>query len=314
MPKKPTWSAAVRPARLRPGDAVAVPAPAGPVLPDAVRSGLMLLATRYRVIHDEGIFDAGTGFLAGSDERRAEELNRYLRDPDVRAIIPARGGYGTMRILERLDADALRRDPKPIVCFSDLTALASWSMRDAQVKPVHGPVVKQLGRLPAEDQEWLFRILEDPSPQGEWPEELERIGARGGGTVEGRLAGGNLEMVTRLLGTPWALDLGASVFFMEDVGERPYRIDRMLTQLRLAGALDGVRAVAAGEFVACEEADGRPPSSAQVIQERLESLDLPGVRGLPVGHGDRNRAFPMGAKCAVDLGSGKLIVEEGAVD
>jgi len=312
MPRKSTWSTCAVPARLRPGDTIAVPAPAGPVLPDAARSGLMLLASRYRVLHDEAIFER-SGFLAGSDDRRAEEMNRYLRDPEVRAIVPARGGYGVMRILDRLDADALRRDPKPIVGFSDLTALASWCVREAQVRPIHGPMVNQLGRLPGDDVEWLIRTLEDPAPQGEWPDALGRAGARGGGTVEGRLAGGNLEITTRLIGTPWSLDLGAAVFIMEDVGERPYRVDRALTQLKLAGLLDGVRAVGVGDFLRCEEEDGYPPSVREVIDERLETFDLPAVTGLPIGHGERNRAFSVGARCAVDLGNGRLIVEEGAV-
>ncbi len=312
MGKKGTWSSSALPARLRPGDTIAVPAPAGPVLPDAARAGLMLLASRYNVIHDEKIFER-TGFLAGSDDRRADEMNRYLRDPDVRAIIPARGGYGVMRIVDRLDADALRRDPKPIVGFSDITALSLWCVRDAQVRPIHGPMVNQLGRLPPEDAEWLVRTLEDPTPPGAWPEDLRRVGARGGGTVEGRLVGGNLELLTRLLGTPYAPDLGASVLLIEDVGERPYRVDRALTQLKLAGALDGVRAVAVGDFLRCVEEDGAPPSVEAVIEERLTTFDLPGVSGVPVGHGDRNRAFSVGARCAVDLGAGKLIVEEGAV-
>lgn len=312
MPRKATWSSCAIPARLRPGDKIAVPAPAGPVLPDAARPGLMLLASRYQVIHDERIF-VRTGYFAGSDERRVDEMNRYLRDPDVRAIICARGGYGVMRILDHLDGDALRRDPKPIVGFSDLSALGSWAVKHAGVRTIHGPMVNQLGRLPAADVEWLIRTLEDPSPPGAWPDELTRVGARGGGTVEGRLAGGNLEIVTRLLGTPYAFDLGAAIFIIEDVDERPYRIDRALTHLKLAGALDGVRAVGVGEFLRCEEEDGHPPSAAEVIEERLTTFDLPGVSGLPVGHGERNRAFSVGAKCAVDLASGRLIVEEAAV-
>jgi muramoyltetrapeptide carboxypeptidase len=289
-----------------------VPAPAGPVLPEEAEAGLAVLAGRYDVVHDPKIFEAD-GFLAGPDDRRADELNRYLRDPDIRAIICARGGYGVMRILDLLDADALRRDPKPIVGFSDITALAQWCIRDANVRPIHGPMVKQLGHLPPQDVEWLIRTLEDPAAPGPWPEELQRVGARGGGTVEARLVGGNLEILTRLLGTPYAPDLGASVLIIEDVGERPYRVDRALTQLKLAGALDGVRAVAVGEFLDCAEKDDRPPSVAEVIEERLVKFDIPGVAGVPVGHGARNRAFSQGARCAVDLGAGRLIVEEGAV-
>ncbi len=310
--KKTPWSSCVLPPRLRPGDTIAVPAPAGSVLPDAARAGLAVLASRYRVILDDAIYTR-TGLFAGSDERRAGELNGYLRDPDVRAIIPARGGYGVMRILDQLDADALRRDPKVVMGFSDMTALASWCLGEAHVRPVHGPMVNQLGRLPPQDLDWLWHTLEDPTPPGMMPEMLSHIGGRGGGTVEGRLVGGNLELMTRLIGTPWAFDLGATVVFMEDVGERPYRIDRMLTQLKLAGALDGVRAAAIGDFIRCDEADTLPPHAFDVIDDRLTAYDIPGVAGVPSGHGDRNRAFSQGAKCAVDLGEGKLIVEEAAV-
>ena len=277
------------------------------------RAGLGILESRYKVVYDEGIF-ARTGFFAGDDRRRADELNRYVADPDVRAILCARGGYGTMRILDQLDGDALRRDPKPLVGFSDITALLAWAAAAAQVRPVHGPVVTQLGHLPGEDVAWLFRLLEDPSPPGALPHALVRVGDRGGGTVEGRLVGGNLEIVTRLIGTPWELDLGASLFFTEEVSERPYRIDRMLTQLRLAGALDGVRAVAIGDFHRCDESDGLGgPTALEVLDERLAAFELPGVAGLPVGHGVRNVALPMGARAALDLAAGRLEVEEGAV-
>jgi muramoyltetrapeptide carboxypeptidase len=310
--RKATWSTTILPARVRPGDTIAVPAPAGPVLPEALARGIEVLRSRYRVVFDEAIH-VRTGFLAGSDQRRIDELNGYLRDPEVRAIIPARGGYGLMRILEQLDADALKRDPKPVVGFSDATTLAAWCIRDAQVRPIHGPMVNQIGRLPASDVEWLFRTLEDPAPPATPLAGLTRIGARGGGTIDGRLAGGNLELITRLIGTPWSYDLGATLLVIEDVGERPYRIDRMLTQLKLTGALDGVRAVCAGQFLRCEEDDGSPPSVWEVIEERLSRFDLPGVAGLPVGHGDRNLAFSLGARAALDLGQGKLVIEEGAV-
>ena len=312
--RKASWSTAAKPPRLRPGDKVAVAAPSGPVPEDGFRQGLAVLASRYQVVYDESLFER-SGFLAGSDDRRAEELDRYLRDPDVRAIVAARGGYGVMRILDRIDGTALKREPKALVGFSDLTALLSFAVADGQVRPIHGPMVVQLGRLPPEDAAWLFQLLEEPSAPGRLPGTFDRVGARGGGTVEGRLVGGNLEMVTRLVGTPWELDLGASVFFLEEVGERPYRVDRALTQLRLAGAFDGVRAVAVGDLVGCGAlAEESSPSALECIDERLVAMDLPGLTGLPVGHGLRNLALPLGARCAVDLAEGTLTIEEGAVD
>ena len=221
---------------------------------------------------------------------------------------------GVMRILELLDSDAIKRDPKPIVGFSDLTAFSAWCVKSAGVRTIHGPMVNQIGRVPGEELAWLFALLEDPSPPGVLVDERPRVGARGGGTVEGRMVGGNLEMVTRLLGTPWAFDLGASVLVLEDVGERPYRIDRALTQLKLAGALDGVRAVCLGDFLRSDEEDGMPPTAAEVLAERLTAFDIPAVGGLPVGHGDHNLAFPLGGRCAVDLAVGRVVLEEGAVE
>jgi muramoyltetrapeptide carboxypeptidase len=218
-----------------------------------------------------------------------------------------------MRILDRLDADALRRDPKPIVGFSDLTALASWCVREAQVRPIHGPMVNQLGRLPGDDVEWLIRTLEDPAPQGEWPDALGRAGARGGGTVEGRLAGGNLEITTRLIGTTLSLDLGAAVFIMEDVGERPYRVDRALTQLKLAG-LARRRARRRRRRLPALRGRGRL-SAVGARGDRRAAGDLRSAGGDRLAHRPR-RAQPgvlRRRRCAVDLGNGRLIVEEGAV-
>jgi muramoyltetrapeptide carboxypeptidase len=278
---------------------------------EAFVAGVARLETRYKVLHDEGALSR-TGYLAGDDDRRADELNRYLRDPDVRAIIPARGGYGLMRILERLDADALRRDPKVIVGFSDVTALLAWAVSAAQVRPVHGPMAGQLANLPDEDVAWLWRVLEDAHEPGPIPGgPFARV--RGGGALEGRLAGGNLEMVTRLLGTPYALDLGASILFIEDVGERPYRVDRQLTHLKLAGALEAVRGVALGEFVRCDEPQPDAVKVEDVLRERLEAFELPALAGLPIGHGARNVALPLGARAVLDVGGGQLVVEEGAV-
>src|SRR5687768_16255358 len=153
MRRTASWSTCVIPRALRPGDTVAVPAPAGPVFPEGFHAGIAILSQRYKVVYDEELF-VRTGFLAGSDDRRADELNRYLADPDIRGIVCARGGYGVMRILDRLDADALRRDPKLIVGFSDMTALLSWSVMAAHVRPVHGPMIVQMGRLPPDDVAW----------------------------------------------------------------------------------------------------------------------------------------------------------------
>jgi muramoyltetrapeptide carboxypeptidase len=287
------------PPRVRPGDTVGICAPGSPVPADRLRAGLDRLGGRYRLRVAEDITRA-TGYLAGSDERRAGELNQLLSDPDVRAVLLARGGYGIMRILDELDGDALRRDPKPIVGFSDATALLFWALC-AGVRSIHGPVVAQLGDLPASDTEWLVDLLEGRRPAG-LASALRPCGAAGHGRVEGPLLGGNLTLLARLMGTPFTPQLAGAVLFVEDVGERPYAIDRYFTHLGLAGALGGVAAALVGSFTRCEEKVNTPqPDAAAVVDERLRAYAIPGLAGAPFGHGDRNLALPFGGRCVVDF-------------
>lgn len=297
----------IRPRRLRPGARVAVVAPAGPVPREAFAAGAAIIGSRYRLVHDERIF-ARTGYLAGDDDARAAELAGALADATVEAVFCARGGYGLMRILPRLDRAAFARAPKPIVGFSDVTALHAWAQA-AGVTSLHAPVVTQLGRLPADDVAALFALLESDAP----PPPLAGLRALHGGVGEGRLVGGNLELVSRLVGTPFALDLRDAVLLLEEVGERPYRLDRQLTQLELAGALAGLRAAVVGDLVGCVEKDGSGPGAEEVVGERLGRLGIPVVVGAGVGHGERNRALPLGARVRVDAAAGTVTFHEGAV-
>jgi len=302
----------VLPPRLREGDTVAVVAPAGPVRAERLRPGLELLAERFDVRCDDGVYSA-TGFLAGDDDRRAAELNAAFRDKDVRAIVLARGGYGITRILDRLDAAALRSDPKPIVGFSDATALLSWAHRHAGVRGIHGPVVEQLGRLPASDVQWFVHMITTTAPAGIIPADLQAIGASPGKPLEGVLLGGNLCLLSHLAGTS-SMTHGGQVLLIEDIGERPYAIDRYLTHLRNAGVLEGVQAVVCGDFTNCAETTNtQDPDVWAVIDERLRAFDLVGVRGLPVGHGERNLALPYASRCSLDASAGTIELLEPAV-
>jgi len=305
----------IRPPRLRAGSRVAVVAPAGPVPRDAFAAGAAILGARYQLVHEERIF-ARTGFLAGDDDARAAELAAALADPAVEAIFCARGGYGLMRILPRFDGAALARAPKLVVGFSDVTALHAWAFA-AGVTSLHAPVITQLGKLPPDDAAALFAACESPAA----PPPVTGLRAIDGGAsasassgpVEGPLVGGNLEMISRLCGTPWALRLDGAILFLEDVGERPYRVDRQLTQLRLAGALDRVAGVVLGDFIGCVEKDGSAPDAEAVITERLAGRGVPIVAGAPIGHGERNRALPHGARARLDAAAGTLTLFEGAV-
>ncbi len=300
----------IRPPRLAPGDPVRVIAPSGPVPREAFAAGIEVLRARYDVRHDDGVF-AREGYLAGSDERRLAELTAALADPDARAIVMARGGYGLLRLLPFVDPGVLAARPRPIVGFSDGTALLAFAAR-AGVASIHGPVVTQLGSLPAGDQRALFERLETPGPS------LLLDGLEGliPGRVRGPLIGGNLEVFSRLVGTPFLPDVSGAILFFEDLGERPYRIDRLLTHLDLAGVFGAASGVIAGDFSGCREPEATradSPTAEDVLVDRLGRLPVPVALRGAFGHGTRNRALPYGTLCELDTAAGTLTALEGAV-
>jgi muramoyltetrapeptide carboxypeptidase len=296
------------PPALRPGDPLRVIAPAGPFPKEAFEAGLSILSQRYRLVFDEGIFSR-TRYLAGDDARRAAELNGALAEPLElsRGVIAARGGYGVMRILPQIQLRGLR--PKWVVGFSDITAL-HLLLQSNGWSSVHGPVVTQLGRQPAEAASRLWEILEGAEAGGS---------LRGGETVvpgiaEGRLIGGNLSVLTRLLGTPYLPSLKGAVLLLEDVGEWPYRLDRMWSHLRLAGVLAEIAGVVLGDFTDCDSperilpgGEREPPlAGAQLMVELAATLGVPCLAGLPLGHGALNWAVPLGGKVRLDATARRL--------
>lgn len=299
----------LRPPRVKSGDRVAVVAPSGPVPREAFLAGMRELGDRYRLDWGEPLFSQ-RGFLAGTDERRSDELRAALADKSVRAILCARGGYGLARVLETLPRSALLVDPKPIVGFSDVTALHAAAFR-AGMSSVHGPNITQIGSLedPFAAVCDLVERLESPSPPPPWGG-LRTVCP--GPIAVGPAVGGNLEVLSRLLGTAWAPPFDGAVLFIEEVTERPYRLDRELTHLRLAGVLDKVAAVVVGELLKCDEADGSIRGE-EVVAERLAGLRVPVLSGAPFGHGSRNKAFPHGAPVRIDTRSGTVEFLDGAV-
>ena len=299
----------IRPARLQPGDVVRVIAPSGPVFADAFAAGAAVLAARYQVRYDPAALFATRGFLAGPDDQRLACLDEALRDREARAVFVGRGGYGLLRIASRIDPGLLRSHPKLIVGFSDGTVLLALAAR-AGIAAVHGPVVTQLGRLPGEDQAALFSLLESSEPRPLLTG-LETLRA---GKASGPLLGGNLEVFSRLIGTALLPDLDGAILFFEEVGERPYRIDRLLTHLELAGVFARASGVVVGDLVACEEpSDSRvtSPTAIEVVRERLGRLGLPVALGARVGHGERNLPLPYGVRATLDAQAGTLVALEG---
>ena len=296
-----------RPPGLRPGDRIAVVAPASAFDRASFEAGLAVLAARYRPVFDPGCF-ARTRYLAGDDSRRLDELTAALADDSVKAIVAARGGYGTLRLLADLwpKLRAAAFPPKPVVGFSDLTALHAVLQAAGWVS-IHGPVVTQLGAQPPAVAERLVHLLE--SPVAPAPLRGTPLAA---GVVEGPLLGGNLSLLTRLLGTRYLPDLDGAILLLEDVGERPYRLDRMWTHMQLAGVFARVRGIVLGSFTACEES-GADYTSGEVLRELAVSTGLPCAAGFPIGHGDVNEPVPLGVRVRLDAAAATLTFLEPAV-
>jgi muramoyltetrapeptide carboxypeptidase len=251
----------------------------------------------------EGIFER-EGYLAGDDPRRLAELWAALEEPETAAILCARGGYGTMRLLDRLPTDRIRRARKLLVGFSDVTALhAAWAR--AGLRSLHGPMVATLGDAREGLVDRFVGALTGGRPA---PRPLEPVVP---GRAEAPLLGGNLAVLASLSGTPYFPPLAGSVLFLEDVGERPYRVDRMLTQLRLAGVFAEVAGVVVGAFTECKPGpDGVTVES--VLRDRLGDLRVPVAFGLPAGHVEDNLELPLGAPVELDAVKGELVFLEGA--
>ncbi|HEY0706621.1 MAG TPA: LD-carboxypeptidase [Polyangia bacterium] len=312
MPPSAFPPALQRPPRLAQGDVVRIVAASGPVPREEFEAGARLLAQRYRVRYDPATLFQKEGYLAGSDEHRLRELEAALRDPVVKAVFLARGGYGLLRLLPYIDRAKLAAQPKPIIGFSDGTALLALAAT-AGVASVHGPVITQLARVTAADRDALFGLLERPG-QGLLLSDLTPLIP---GRVQGRLLGGNLEVFSRLVGTPFMPDPTGAVLFFEDIGERPYRIDRLITHLDLAGIFDAVSGVVVGEFKDCRERPDSPladsPGVEAVLEERLGRLPIPVVFGGKFGHGESNAPLPYGTLVELDTRKEALIALEGAV-
>lgn len=282
---------------IGPGSVVRVVAPSGPFDREDFAAGLAFLQTRYEVRHRDDILER-QGYFAGDDERRLTELLEALADPDADAIIAARGGYGSTRLLPRLPLEAIRAAAIPLIGFSDITALhARWA--SASVPSFHGAMVAALGRLDPDSRAHWLVVLEGGG------ERFDGLESWSGGTAEGPLIGGNLAVLGALVGTPFAPPLDGAILLLEEIGERPYRMDRVLTSLAQAGWLDRVAGVVVGDLVDCKAGpDGTEPEA--VLRERLRTLGVPVVAGLPVGHGERNTGLWLGRPYRLDANEGRL--------
>lgn len=281
------------PVKMEKGDCIGIAAPSSPFDPDEFERGLSVLrGMGFEVYVPESIHDR-RGFLAGSDEQRAETLNELFDDPRVKAVMCARGGYGAMRILDLIDGEILRRSRKICVGFSDATALLNYVYQSLGLVCFHGPVVCSLGISDKETQDDLEHLLLTGRTHGMPAQEGQVLVP---GKAEGVLMGGNLATLCHLTGTDYQPDFRDAIVMLEDVGESPYKIDRMLTQMNLAGVFDQVNAVVLGSFERC----GEPDQLADVFYHAFEAHGIPVAMGFPFGHGSQNRLFPIGGKGWLD--------------
>jgi muramoyltetrapeptide carboxypeptidase len=273
-----------------------------------MEAGLAVIAERYRVRYDEGI-RSRKRYLAGDDKRRFTELIAALTNPEIKAVFCARGGYGAMRLLPKLASWALEYPipAKPLVGFSDVTALHQWLQSNGIVS-LHAPVLVQLPRLPTETPKRLFSLLESTAPAAP----LVGTETYVGGTVEGHLLGGNLSVFTRLLGTPFMPPLDGGILLLEDLSEQPYRLDRMWTHLELAGVFRRIRGIVLGQFLGCEPRDGSF-SATEVLRELAAATGVPCASGFAIGHGDVNQPVPLGIPVRLEADVARLTFLEGAV-
>jgi muramoyltetrapeptide carboxypeptidase len=310
----------VKPRALRKGSTIMLVAPSGP----AKRDQLLLYSGRlermgFRVIKPENLFRTDH-YLAGSDDERVEELNSAIRNPQIDAIFPCAGGFGLTRILDRIDYPSLRKNRPAIIGFSDVTALHLAIAREAKLITFHSPLPQHELWLDDREHEfatqsfWRCLLADRYEAHGQngfsvcLPKNLPKPNKLVGGIARGRLLGGNLTLICATLGTPYAIHAKGAILFLEDTNEAPYRTDRALSQLRLAGVLKDVAGVVVGDFSRTDRAE-----VDRIVRDYFSRLGIPVITNFPVGHILNNVTLPHGAFVELDADRCVLSILENPV-
>jgi len=307
--KPPSERNLLVPAPLHIGDSVGIVAAAGPPDPTILDAGIQFLErTGLRPVTGCHINERN-GYLAGTDDQRCRDLNSMLKDQRVRGIMLARGGYGTMRLLRTVDYHAVAADPKLLLGMSDVTALQLALYKRCGLVTLSGPMIAgQVGQtLDPLSEQWLIKALTSPlDGRNLWPPEPGLQVLRHGRAL-GALLGGCLSLVTALLGTPYCPCYQGAILLLEEVGEPPYRVDRMLIQLKLAGILDSVAGMVLGHFLG---PDGTSilDEAQRIVMELTSDNPIPVITGYPHGHTLPNLTIPNAAPVEFDTEAEKLVV------
>lgn len=307
----------VKPSALRPGDTIGVVSPSSYKALEALQPGIDKIRQRgYRLLFGEHAFDR-RGYLAGEDRDRAADLNAMFANPEVKAVLCTRGGYGASRILDYLDWDLIRAHPKPLIGYSDITTLHLAFLRQTEMVVFYAPMIITLARdvspLVVDN---LFDLLEKPQPLGTYDTREGKVQTLVPGVVEGELTGGCLCLVTAACGTPEQVDARGKILCLEDVDEPPYAVDRMLTQLKRCGVLDEAAGFVIGEITNWEQHVSDPAETLtieQIWQDILVPLGKPTIIGFPFGHVTHPLTLPFGVRARLDATAGTLTLLEPAV-
>lgn len=306
----------LKPKALELGDTIGIIAPSSPAPKDTMEKSLgIFMQYGYRVKLGETI-NAQYGYLSGTDEMRAQDVNRMFADSEVDAIFCLRGGYGTPRILDKIDYESIRNNPKIFVGYSDITALHVAIHKNTGLVTFHGPMVAELAKT-MDPLTWptLFQHLTNGGPVGRYAEPLDMFQyTLTDGVVEGPLVGGNLCLLVAALGTPYEIDTKDKILFVEDIGEEPYSIDRMLTQLKLAGKLESAKGIIFTDFSEDEPKQYKNSlTMEQILNDIVKPLGIPSYYGLKAGHCQPNLTLPYGVHTRLNATEGWIEFLEGGV-
>jgi muramoyltetrapeptide carboxypeptidase len=297
------------PASIKPGDSVGVIAASGPVNCDLIEAGLRFLEKKgFHAVLGQHLRECND-YLAGTDAQRSGDLNAMLEDPSIRAIMFARGGYGLMRLLESINCEAIKADPKILCGMSDVTALQLSLFRTCNLVTFAGPMLAgqaAQGLDPASEESLSKALTEPLANRNLWPENFD-VKVLRPGSASGILIGGCLSLITALIGTQHLPDFDGNILLLEDVNEPPYRIDRMLTQLKLAGILGKITGMVIGHFVNNGQTDLAEDVEKMILEFTVEN-PVPVISSFPHGHRLPNLTLPLGAPVEMNTQSRELIV------
>ena len=295
----------VKPPRLRPGDLIGVVGPASPMKMDLLEAGVRYLEGLGYGVKIGRYVHKQRGYLAGTDTQRARDLNNMFRDSRVRAIFCARGGYGTPRLIPHLDYAAIRRNPKIFVGYSDITALQLAILRHADLATFSGPMVAaEMGKgIDPFTEECFWRLITEPKAFGALNGPDDRnLKTVSRGKVSGRLIGGCLSLIATIVGTPHMPAVRHSIFFVEEIGETIYRLDRYFVQLRETGVFQRIAGFILGQTLEVEPAGDEPSLTMDdLVRDFITPLKIPAILNLEYGHGKVKVTMPIGIRAELEV-------------